>query len=283
MNDTHFYHGTTKKLQIAFEHIFNGIQVVRYNSSNEEEHRLSVPILYGTKEKWFIRQTQDPNYEKKVQQILPRMGYEISSFTYDATRHLQSLKKRSFETDDETRSWVYTPVPYNVGFTLYIQSKNIDDGLQIFEQILPFFGPSSVMTINTIPELGIQDEVPFVLNSIQQQHEYEGDFDKHRILMWVLQFTAKANYYGPIFDQSTIKHTRTNIHIGTGSDAFTASEMASTPISASITSDVDPVTAGLEDTYEIDRTITELLYENIEGDVLQVSTEPVVISVGRRN
>ena len=33
------------------------------------------------------------------------------------------------------------PIPYNLNFELAIMAKNQDDGLQILEQILPFFQP----------------------------------------------------------------------------------------------------------------------------------------------
>ena len=56
----------------------------------------------------------------------------------------------------------YTPVPYNVSYNLYsfTRSKTLRLGLQIVEQILPFFQPDFTVTVNAIPELNIKRDIP---------------------------------------------------------------------------------------------------------------------------
>ena len=84
------------------------------------------------------------------------------------------------------------PVPYNIGFELAIISKNQDDGLQIIEQILPFFQPHYNLAVKLVPSIGETKDVPVVLNSINYEDDYEGDFANRRAIIYTLTFTAKT-------------------------------------------------------------------------------------------
>ena len=44
----------------------------------------------------------------------------------------------------------YTPVPYNISFSLYSFTATAENGLQIVEQILPFFQPDYTVSIRVI-------------------------------------------------------------------------------------------------------------------------------------
>ena len=91
-------------------------------------------------------------------------------------------------------------VPYNVGFELAIITKNQDDGLQIIEQILPFFQPQFNITINLVSSIGEKRDVPVILNSISYADDYEGNFETRRAIIYTLTF-AKTYLFGPV--QST--------------------------------------------------------------------------------
>ena len=90
------------------------------------------------------------------------------------------------------------PVPYNIGFELNILCKLQDDGLQILEQILPFFQPAFTLSIDLVKSIGEKRDVPMVLNTINQQDDYEGDFSTRRALIYTLSFTAKSFMFGHI-------------------------------------------------------------------------------------
>jgi len=94
------------------------------------------------------------------------------------------------------------PVPYNVTFELSIYSKLNDDALQIVEQILPFFQPSFNLTIDLIDSIGEKKDIPIVMDSIDMQDDYEGDFATRRALIYTLRFTAKTYLFGPIADST---------------------------------------------------------------------------------
>ena len=92
----------------------------------------------------------------------------------------------------------YSPVPYDVGFELFVMTKNSDDGIQIVEQILPFFQPEYTVSIKEVPEMDTIRDVPVVLNSISYEDTYTGDFTERRAIVYTLSFTAKAYVYGPV-------------------------------------------------------------------------------------
>ena len=84
------------------------------------------------------------------------------------------------------------PVPYNIGFELNILAKLNDDALQIVEQILPYFQPSFNLTIDLISAIGEKRDIPIILDSMNFQDDYEGDFATRRALIYTLGFTAKT-------------------------------------------------------------------------------------------
>ena len=62
---------------------------------------------------------------------------------------VQKFKKVKGTTEKQLDTQ-YMPVPYNLDFELYILAKNQDDGLQIVEQILPYFQPEYNVTITPV-------------------------------------------------------------------------------------------------------------------------------------
>ena len=64
-----------------------------------------------------------------------------------------------------------------------------------------------------IPEMGIVKEVPVILNGVTQDITYEGDRSSDpRMIIWTLNFTVKANFYGPVSSVGLIKNSITNIY-----------------------------------------------------------------------
>ena len=90
------------------------------------------------------------------------------------------------------------PVPSNLGFDLNILVKQQDDGLQILEQILPFFQPGFNISIDLVKSIGEKRDIPMVLQNIAQQDDYEGDFATRRALIYTLTFTAKTFFFNHI-------------------------------------------------------------------------------------
>jgi len=190
----YFYNQSTRNVVVAFGTLFNNIQLTKKDASGATIQAMKVPLAYGPKQKWLARLTEDPNLAKKVAVTLPRIGFEISGITYDATRKQNKVikvKKVADGADNEQVKSGFMPVPYNVEFELFIMSKSSDDALQIVEQILPYFQPEYTVTLRESPDLDIIRDVPIVLNSISYEDDYEGDFTSRRSVIYTLSFTAK--------------------------------------------------------------------------------------------
>jgi hypothetical protein len=206
---------------------------------------MKVPLAYGPKQKWLSRLTEDPNLAKKVAVTLPRIGFEISGLSYDATRKQNKIiksKKVLDGTDNNQLKSSYMPVPYNVDFELYVLAKNSDDALQIVEQILPIFQPEYTVTMKEIPELDIIRDVPIVLNSIGYEDDYEGDFTSRRSIVYTLSFTAKYYLYGPVTSTNVIRTVQVDQYANTPVNAPTREQrytVTPEPVSAAAT-EFDP-------------------------------------------
>jgi hypothetical protein len=207
------YNRMIRKITLAFGDLFSDITLVRYNLDDTEQSRFLVPIDYATKELYVMRLQGDPNLDKKVMMTLPRMSYEMNGLKYDSSRkQITNIKQFASQTDGSVSSQ-YVPVPYDFDFNLYLYVRNIEDGNQIIEHILPFFAPDYTVKVNMIPEMGIIKEVPVVLNSTNYEVTYEGDRDSDtRMIIWTLNFTVKGFVFGAQTTAGLIKTSITNIY-----------------------------------------------------------------------
>lgn len=197
-----FYNQTLRKYIVAFGSMFNGMIVQRIDSSGTRIQTMGVPISYSPKEKFLARLTLDPNLDRPIAVSLPNMAFEITSMTYDGSRRLTGTQLTKAHNSAVPGNILaqYSPVPWNINFSLYLFVRNADDGAQLLEQILPFFGPEWTNTINIIPEMGIygKRDVPTVLNGVSLEDVYEGDFITRRAMVYTLDFTMKGWFFGPV-------------------------------------------------------------------------------------
>jgi hypothetical protein len=207
------YHKTIRKLVVAFGNLFNEIKLARYDSDGEEVEHFLVPLVYGGKEKYVSRLEGDPDLDKKVQVTLPIMSFEMGSMNYDAGRKLNTNVRNSVASGGSTTSLaVYNPVPFDFEFSLYVYVRNIEDGAQLMEKILPYFTPDYTISLNMIPEMGLVKQVPIILKSVSNEIDYEGDYNTNiRSIIWTLSFTVKGYLYGPVTEPKIIRASYTNI------------------------------------------------------------------------
>jgi hypothetical protein len=213
LDNSHFYHQLTRKAVVLFGRLFDDITIIRKNTqTGKETSRFLVPIIYSPKEKMITRLFSDPDLMKSVGMILPRMSFEITGISYDATRKQNSLLRAAKSNTSTHVTASYMGVPYDITFALNIYARNIDDGTHIVEQILPFFNPDFTVTTNMIPDLGALKDIPVILNGVSNDIQYEGDFDSVRYVNWTLTFTMKMHYYGPISYPKIIRTVYANIY-----------------------------------------------------------------------
>ena len=191
MLGTYFYHEILRKTVIAFGTLFNDIHIRHNDNTGKSISDMKVALAYGPMQKFLARLEQQPDLNRATQITLPRMSFEMTNISYDATR--KSTITQTFKASDGSNlRKVFMPVPYNIGFELYILSKNSDDALQIVEQILPFFQPDYTLTINDMADMGIKRDVPIILNSISYEDDYaDAGFAERRSIIYTLSFTAK--------------------------------------------------------------------------------------------
>jgi hypothetical protein len=196
----YFYNEILRRTVIAFGSLFNSIEIKHTNSSNNVVSVIKVPLAYGPTQKFLARLEQSADLSKKTQITLPRMSFEFTGLTYDASRKVTTTQ--SFTTKDATDGTetkkAYMPVPYNMQFELSIMSKLNDDCLQIIEQILPYFQPAYTLTVDLVESINEKRDIPIVLENITMQDDYEGDFNSRRVLLYTLRFTAKTYLFGPV-------------------------------------------------------------------------------------
>ena len=247
MLGTYYYHEIVRKTIISFGTLFNEIFIRHKDSGGSTYSEMKVPLAYGPSQKFLARLEQQADLNKPVQITLPRMSFEMTNVTYDSTRKT-GVTQTFKASDGEKIKKVFMPVPYNIGFELNILTKINDDALQIVEQILPFFQPSFNLTVDLVTAIGEKRDIPIVLDSINFQDDYEGDFSTRRALIYTLSFTAKTYLFGPVPDtsQGIIKKAQIDYH--TDVDTKNAKR------EVRYTVQPDPITAGPDDDFGFSET-----------------------------
>ena len=212
LSNTHYYHRIVRKMVIGFGTIFNNLKMYRYASDGVTEiERINVPLTYTAKEKFYTRITEDPTLSKTVQITLPRMGFEMTGITYDPLRKISSnidLYKNSVPNSVNRAKGT----PYNFDFNLYAFVRNTEDGMQIVEQILPYFNPDYTITIDLMGFDNLKLDIPIVFNSVTYENQYEGDSDTTRVITWNMNFTAKGYLFGPVTTSKVIRKATANVY-----------------------------------------------------------------------
>ena len=203
MFGTYFYHQTSRKMVVAFGSLFNNIEVRRTDSADVVTEVIKIPLSYGPKDKMLVRISQDPSLNPKVALTVPRMGFELTSMTYDGVRKLNTMG-RNVKKGTTGLKKQFNPVPYNWDFSLYVFVKNAEDGTQILEQILPFFTPDFTVTMTLVSGMTVKMDIPLVLNSVTSEDSYEGDFATRRSIIWTLSFMMKGFLYPSVTDNAKV-------------------------------------------------------------------------------
>lgn len=201
MLGTTFYHGTVRKITVAFGTLFNNIHIQRRKADGTLEQDIKVPVSYESKQKYISRLIQNKVMDEGLaaQTIAPRISFIMTGMTYDEDRKVNTMNNiKRLVNDGEDVIQQRSPMPYNFDFSVNIYTKHLDDALQIVEQIVPYFHPDFNITIKDIPEMDIRKDIPVILNSIAGNVETEGALVERRIINWALDFTVKGYVYPPV-------------------------------------------------------------------------------------
>ena len=214
----HFYNGTIRKYIIMFGRMFNDIDVVRYNNGTAEQ-TIRVPIAYGPSEKWLTRLDEDAGLNKSVAIQLPRLGFELTSMTYDPTRALNKMtKSSSASTYNNSVSSQYTPIPYNFNVTLTGMFSFQEDAVQVTEQIIPFFRPEWTMSLKLLDSVPDYYDIPTVLQNMSIEDSYDADFLTRRAIIYTWDFVVKGYLFGPTRNKGIIKRSVIDMSVNDTAD-----------------------------------------------------------------
>ena len=264
----HFYHKQIRNTVIAFGTIFNNINIKRLDSSGNPLQNIRVPLSYSPKEKFIARLEQQADLtgdDSSVSITLPRMAFDITGYAYDASRKLNKNQRVGVVTtnaDTTKLNTQYSPVPYDVSFELNVFTANSDDGLQIIEQILPYFQPDYTVTMIESTIMDTKRDIPFVLEGVSYEDSYTGSLTTLRRITYSLRFTAKIYLYGPITTSAVIKTVSADLYTNTSDKAPSRSER--------VTVTPNPTSADKDDTYTYTTTLDffndGLNYDEATGD-----------------
>lgn len=245
MFGNHFYHATMRKSVAVFGTLFNNISVIRQDGSGNVLNQIKVPLAYGPKQKWLAR--IDQQTEESMAIKLPRMAFEITSITSDLNQKLSKRTSIIESTDDPTQKRTIKQIAaYDIGMQLNIMAKNQDDGLQILEQILPYFQPEYTVSVKPVTGYDFKQDVPVILTGVNITDDYEGDLTTRRVLVYTLDFTMKVKFFGPTSNQGVIREINIDFN----------NNISGTEILEEMQLTIDPPTADQDDDYTINVTIT---------------------------
>ncbi len=211
-----YYFRLIRKSVIAFGNLFKDMTMIKYTNDDSmvETGRLVVPLMYEGKENFITRLLDNPDLSKAIEISLPRMSFELDPrLTYFKDGKQSSFNTSYASTSGSGVNQQMQGVPYLLTFHLYLYVRNIEDGLQLIEQILPVFNPDYTITINYVPQMGISRNIPILLTDVNFSNDYQGDGpEKERILIWELTFTMPIQFFGPISNGSIITTSTANIY-----------------------------------------------------------------------
>ena len=198
----YFYHGTLKNAIKLFGKLFSNLQIKKGSTL------YTVPVSYAKKDKIIQKYNQylagDQSDELSI--TLPRIGFIMGDPQFNSTRHLNRLNKIHPLRSKARKTYSFNSVPYDVPFYLSIMAKNYDEILQLIEQIMPFFTPEFVVSLEDVPRLELTTDYVFKLDSLSEELDtFDGSFDDRRLIVQTLQFTCELNLYYPVLDSKQIK------------------------------------------------------------------------------
>jgi dUTPase len=248
MFGNHFYHSTMRKAVAVFGTIFNNINVIRTKADGSVLSQVKVPLSYGPKQKFLARLDQSSGADASMAMKLPRMAFEITSLELDSTQKLgkRNTITESHASDVTKKKTIKHQVAYNINMSLFVMTKNQDDGLQVVEQILPYFQPEYSVSITPVSGFEYKQDVPIILTSVTISDDYEGDFLTRRALIYQLDFTMKMKFFGPTGNQGVIR----GVEVDLNSDAGNTLNLED------INFTITPANADEDDNYTVTTTIT---------------------------
>lgn len=193
---------TIRKTTVHFLNTFNSITVDKFDEKGNITKTVEVPLKLAGKQKFYYWL-----YDRAHTNRFPVMAASAKSIK-PAVGSRGTNQKLSTKTINQKYE-IQLPTPYDMEFELSIVTNFVDEANQILEQILPFFQPFRMITIN-LPEIEETFDVKVILNDVSEDKDFEMPEDNYRTISWLLSFTAHTKLYKPIYDTKIIEQINLN-------------------------------------------------------------------------
>jgi hypothetical protein len=203
----YFYNHNLRKLVVGFGSLFSNIQVAHTDSDTGTSTNIRVPIHYAPQEKFIQRLLQPSSITPgtRIELQVPVISFMMNSVTSDPGRRLPRIGIAPGCSFSDTSS----KIPVNVSFNLFVYTRHTDDMLQAVEQIMPYFVPDHIISMNmNSAETDVQ--IPIIMVSNNLSERYEGDLSSRRLNIASFQFMAKSWIFGEVKTNTTIGNINTS-------------------------------------------------------------------------
>lgn len=247
-----FYWEHLKKYVVLMGTLINDISIIR-QGKNGDTKTIKIPVSFSQKDKSLNRLMSDPELRRSWKATIPRLGFEMGTPTYAPERKDNTNNLYTLNIEGKKRSMQFPPVPYDIPFTVYLWVPYYEDGLQVVEQILPFFQPGYAVCVKENPQLGFHRDVMVDLLSVEQSDSFDGEFDQARIIEWQFQFNMQGWLYGPVQKKNVIKESLVNIMFNVDENTIGNENAPHVEYKAI----VDPIEADRDDPHSVIESFTE--------------------------
>lgn len=200
-----YYNRSIEKLTTLVGYLFDEIYVQRYKSDGSPDKVIKVPINFAPNMPYLVREEDNPDLQRPINQTLPTISYDLKSIEKDDSRQLSPLNVYQAPLIDsngvatgDTTSFMQ-PMPYDFTYEVYVKTNRQSDGFQILEQIVPLFRNHINITANLVDGINYPLDVNVWLDApIVREDNYDGSMNKLRAIIWT--FTLKVNgwIFGPV-------------------------------------------------------------------------------------
>lgn len=254
---SHFYYKTIWSHVVGFADLFNDMEVFTYDRGGNPVGRKRVPLYLAPKEKVVsILQVQPGNQRPEIDNTLPRMSIAWNGIQLDPERlrdqsNIRRLWVEYIDSDQNQLKNVVVDVqtvPYKMTFELTLWVKFMDHGVQLLENILPFFAPDLHVSLFE-RGIGIERKSKVELTGVTNNFAYDLNEPDRRVLQWNLNFDMECNLYKPLQVTKDIRAVITRVYATNPNNPYFAQGFQSTTA----------VTSGWETPTRLDDRILEII------------------------
>ena len=213
------YFSTIRHLVGGFGSMFSDINIKHKDTNGDIAKSFRVPLKYGTRNAWLakLKEREKDTNVARTAITLPQISFQMGQMAYASDRANTALTRtKRIQKSDTLKDKIFSQlqkVPYDFSFSVNVYAKNMEDGLQIVEQILPRFNPEETLLLNEIPELDLSTEVKIDLVGVSPNDTFEGSISNtKRILTWDFDFVVRGYIYQPIKDSALIKEIQISMY-----------------------------------------------------------------------